>query len=76
MSRTRQGSKEAPLCIWVLSSWHRQEVHHRLLREALGDTRELDLESKNLGLGLSCTTYQQVALGKSLRPLDKRQWVE
>ena len=61
------------MSIWVLGSWHRQEIYHRLLREALGDTRELDLESENLGLGPGCTTYQQVALGKSLRSLDQHQ---
>lgn len=42
-------------------------VTPRLLREALGDKRELGLEPKNLDLSPGCTTYQQVAFGKSPR---------
>ena len=38
-----------------------------LLREAQGDESELDLVSKNLGLSPICITYQQGALGNSLR---------
>lgn len=48
-----------PPHVWALGPWHRQEINHSLLRETLGDKRELGLESKSLGLSPRQITDQR-----------------